>query len=133
MKNYLRALKRKALKTKMINILLTRTELYDIAKKIKVTKHAYQRMQESLDYKISKSKVVEYIKSSPLAWKQSNGQYVIMVSEYSCFVIYKYYSYYTLVSYLRKSDNNYNVIDKFIFEYKGVKKKWKDTEKTRTP
>ena len=117
----------------MINILLTRAELIDIAKKIRITKHAFERMKDSLDCNISKSKVIGYIKKTPLAWKQSNGQYVIMVSEFSCFVIYKYYNSYSLVSYLRKSDNNYNVIDKFIFEYKGVKKKWKDTEKTRTP
>ena len=117
----------------MINILLTKSELIDIATKIKVTSHAVQRMKESLDYKITRNKVINIIKNSPLAWKQSNGQYVVMVSEYSCFVIYKYYNSYSLVSYLRKSDNNYSIIDKFIFEYKGVKKKWKDTEKTRTP
>ena len=115
------------------NILLTKRELNFIYKNVKVSKHAFERARDYIDKDITISKIKNIIKNSPFAWKQSNGQYVVAVDEFSYFVLYRFFNSYMLVSYLRKSDNNYNVIDKFIFEYKGVKKKWKDTEKTRTP
>ena len=115
------------------DILLTRKELKQIANNVRITRHAFERMQEHMNKNITLKEVVNYIKNTPLAWKQSNGQYVVAVTEVSCFVLYKFKNSYSLVSYLRKSENNYSIIDKFIFEYKGVKKQWKDTERTRTP
>lgn len=116
----------------MVNILLEQGELNEIARKIRITKHAIDRVQEFLGKDITTFEIKRLIKVSPLAWKQNNGQYVVVVDEFSYFIIYKYFNSYALVSYLRKSENKYTPIDKFILEYKGVKKKWKDEEKERT-
>ena len=107
----------------MTDILLTKSELDHISKNIRVTKHAIERLTEFAGTS-SISFIRNKIADSPLAWRQDNGQIVVTVDEFSCFILYKYFSYYVLVSYLRKSENNYSVVDKFILEYKGVKKNW---------
>lgn len=107
----------------MVNILLEHKELVDIAKRLKLTNHGKQRIEEFYSKKLTLKDIRQIIITSPLAWKQSNQQYVILVDEFSYFVLYKYFENFMLVSYLRKSKNNYTPIDKFILEYKGVKKK----------
>ncbi len=114
------------------DILLERKELFQIGNKLNVSKHALERLQEFLKKEITLLEIRKLIKNSPLAWKQSNGQYSVTIDEFSYFILYKYFDRYTLVSYMRKSENKYNVIDKFILEYKGVKKKWEKGQYTRT-
>lgn len=107
----------------MANILISKKDLETIAKKLKVTDHAKQRLIEARG-EASIRFIKNAIINSPLAWIQDNGQIVTTLDEYSYFVIHKARTYYTVVSYLRKSINNYTAIDKFIFEYKGCFKKW---------
>lgn len=107
----------------MVDILLEQEELVDIAKRLKLTAHGKQRIEEFYSKKLTLKDIRKIIITSPLAWKQSNQQYVVLVDKYSYFVLYKYFDNFVLVSYLRKSKNNYTPIDKFILEYKGVKKK----------
>lgn len=113
-------------------ILLERSELANISLNLRVTKHALERLKEFYKDNITIKEIKFLISKSPLAWKQDNGQYAICLDEYSYFVLYKYLNKFILVSYMRKSENGYNIIDKFILEYKGVKKKWLKGQSTRT-
>lgn len=62
------------------------------------------------------------ILESNLSWYNTDGNIVIAVSIDNCIIVRYSFKHkkYMLLTYKEKSQNGYNIIDKFIFAYRGV-------------
>lgn len=115
------------------NILVSRKKIEYIAHNHIITEHAQKQISE----RCFNANVKQMILNSVLWWVNTDGTINIATDLYHYFVVscekVDMIDKFIILTYKDKSLNNYSVIDKFIFAYKGIERKTQgDNEKYAT-